>query len=321
MLSSSKDLTLAGQYELYHRFSSTAASSCSPHLAKDLQSGKKFFVKLAKKTKSLDERQALLEIFRNESKILSELEHERIIKLHHYLEDVEFANPGLKPSKRDAIVLPYASNGDMFSDLERSGAYPEQIAHFYFKQLLEGMKYLAENRIAHRDLKPENLVLDQQYNLVIVDFGWATKYESNDLTDESPEEFGTEKFLPPELRRKASWNPTSVDIFSAGLILFMMAMRSYPLIFGATEDDPLYGLYMTHDKALFWRTLEERCPKTRLSPELKSLLEGLIEPDPRQRITIDEILTHQWYIQPAISSEKVHSFMSERFECVQAPSP
>ena len=57
------------------------------------------------------------------------------------------------------------------------GPFNENLARYYFKQLIEAMEYLHENNVAHRDLKPENIVLSMKDrgHVKLVDFGFAKK--------------------------------------------------------------------------------------------------------------------------------------------------
>jgi len=55
-----------------------------------------------------------------------------------------------------------------------SGNFKEEVARFYFNQLLNALCYMHGENIAHRDLKPENLLYDRDFNLKVADFGFAT---------------------------------------------------------------------------------------------------------------------------------------------------
>lgn len=74
------------------------------------------------------------------------------------------------------IFLEYASGGELFDRIEPDIGMPTNEAQRYFKQLLSGVEYLHTRGVAHRDLKPENLLLDENDNLKICDFGMATMF-------------------------------------------------------------------------------------------------------------------------------------------------
>ena len=76
--------------------------------------------------------------------------------------------------KKIFIVLELVEGGELFDKIASEGRLKENIARFYFKQLVEGLGYCHSLGICHRDLKPENLLLDAQGNLKISDFGVST---------------------------------------------------------------------------------------------------------------------------------------------------
>jgi serine/threonine protein kinase len=53
------------------------------------------------------------------------------------------------------------------------GAMGEDVGRFFAHQMLDAMEYMQSNRVAHRDLKLENILIDDNLNLKIADFGFA----------------------------------------------------------------------------------------------------------------------------------------------------
>lgn len=78
------------------------------------------------------------------------------------------------------IVLELIQGGELFDKIVREGKFNEELARFYFRQLVEGVKYCHNNGVCHRDLKPENLLLDEHGLLKISDFGLSALYNSTD---------------------------------------------------------------------------------------------------------------------------------------------
>jgi len=78
------------------------------------------------------------------------------------------------------IVFELESGGELFDYVLETGAFPEPIARYYFKQLIDGLQYCHERGVAHRDLKPENILFDSDFNLKIADFGLSAPVDGKD---------------------------------------------------------------------------------------------------------------------------------------------
>jgi serine/threonine protein kinase len=61
----------------------------------------------------------------------------------------------------------------LFENIERKGKLTEEVARAYFLQVLSGIEYLHERGFVHRDIKLDNVVLDEDFNVKIIDFGLA----------------------------------------------------------------------------------------------------------------------------------------------------
>ena len=71
--------------------------------------------------------------------------------------------------------MEYVPGGDLFSLIESKGGIGEDQARFYLAQILDALEYLHGRGIAHRDIKPENILLDENMDIKITDFGFASK--------------------------------------------------------------------------------------------------------------------------------------------------
>ena len=89
---------------------------------------------------------------------------------------------------------------------------------------MEALKYMAIQGISHRDLKPENLLLDNDFNLKIGDFGFSTT-EIISTTKK-----GTPGYMSPEIHLGEKYNGTQADVFAAGVILFIMVSGHPPFL-------------------------------------------------------------------------------------------
>ena len=85
-----------------------------------------------------------------------------------------------------AIVMEYASGGELFDRVLTNGRMQEDEARYFFQQLISGVDYCHSKGVAHRDLKLENALIDNSHNntprLKICDFG----YSKHSLIDSAP---------------------------------------------------------------------------------------------------------------------------------------
>jgi len=206
------------------------------------------------------------------------------------------------------IVMPYASSGDLFEMLqeaqERGRGFPEGEARYWFRQLMNGVRYLQEKGICHRDLSPENIMIDRE-NSLIIDMGMAIRIPYADprggVTDIV---HGTQKLLiapqmtcgklpymsPEILENQEPFDGAAVDIWTAGTILFCMVTgnRSY----SRPDNSDAQYYWMTHGLP---RLLADWGLSDELSPECVDLMEKMLQVDARLRCTLEEVLNHPWF--------------------------
>ena len=87
------------------------------------------------------------------------------------------------------------------------------------QQILSGVEYIHKNGIVHRDLKPENLLLDQNKNIKIVDFGLSNQYKSGERLKTA---CGSPCYAAPEMIAGKRYECVGVDVWSCGIILYIL---------------------------------------------------------------------------------------------------
>ena len=111
--------------------------------------------------------------------------------------------------------------GDLFEYVKGAPFDDKEIRHFA-RQLFSGVKHMKDHGYSHRDLKPENVCLDDQYNLKIIDWGFATRYEAGNLSKSFR---GSGSYMAPEIRANMQYDSHKVDMFSLGTILYVLKVR------------------------------------------------------------------------------------------------
>ena len=149
---------------------------------------------------------------------------------------------------------------------------------------------------AHRDIKPENILLSKEYILKIADFGFSCPLKGRDKTGILHTKLGTPGYMAPEVTKK-NYVGTQVDIFSAGVILFIMYAGNPPFE-KADPSDPYYQLIITKNFSIFWKAHSRKRTLNFFSDSFKDLFEKMVAYDPEERLNIEEIAQHPWVKLP-----------------------
>lgn len=132
------------------------------------------------------------------------------------------------------IVLEYAG-GELFNYIVANGKMPESQARRFFQQLISGIEYSHRLKIVHRDLKPENVLLDDDLNVKIADFGLSNEIKDGDFLKTS---CGSPNYAAPEVIRGGLYTGPEIDVWSCGVILYVMLCGRLPF-----EDDDVQTLF------------------------------------------------------------------------------
>ncbi|CAD8067762.1 unnamed protein product [Paramecium primaurelia] len=215
-----------------------------------------------------------------EISILRKVNHENIIKLYEILESDENLY----------LVMEYAKGGELFDYIVKKHQLPEPMAARLFFQLINAVEYLHQQKIAHRDLKPENLLFDESRNLKVADFGLSNLYKNNEYLKTA---CGSPCYAPPEMLHGKPYLGEKSDIWSCGIILYVMLCGFLPF-----EHENTRKLY----EMIKYENYEE--PKN-VSYIAQDLLKKLLIKDPQIRIGFDGIKQHQFFKSVTIQLDQV----------------
>ena len=190
-----------------------------------------------------------------------------------------------------------AEGGDLFDKIESDVGVGEDIAHFYFSQLISAVGYMHSKGIGHRDIKPENLLLSADGYLKIADFGLATLFEYKGVRKVCQTSCGSPPYTAPEVvtcdtrsRQKLEhgYCGDNVDIWSCGVVLFVLLVGNTPW------DEPLERSY-EFDQYVKTNGRPDDELWQNLPAETLSLLRGIMRVDPKERFSLAEIRRHPWF--------------------------
>eukprot|EP00043_Microstomoeca_roanoka_P005124 m.53730 g.53730 ORF g.53730 m.53730 type:complete len:497 (-) comp12819_c1_seq1:195-1685(-) len=209
---------------------------------------------------------------RREIQILKLFRHPHIIRLYQVV----------STPKEIFMIMEYVSGGELFEYIRHHGRLSENESRRFFQQIISGVDYCHRHMVVHRDLKPENLLLDEDRNVKIADFGLSNIMTDGDFLKTS---CGSPNYASPEVISGKLYVGPEVDVWSCGVILYVLLCGKLPF----------------HDNyvpRLFKKILsgEYRRPE-HISPEARDLLEKMLVVDPLHRITVDQIKEHAWFIK------------------------
>eukprot|EP00301_Raphidiophrys_heterophryoidea_P023743 c7508_g1_i1.p1 GENE.c7508_g1_i1~~c7508_g1_i1.p1 ORF type:complete len:465 (+),score=131.12 c7508_g1_i1:184-1395(+) len=182
------------------------------------------------------------------------------------------------------IVLELVRGGELFDQIVSEGKFDESTANWYFRQLVEGVQYCHDHGVCHRDLKPENLLISEKdRKLKISDFGLSVLYHPESQADLLHTTCGTPNYVAPEVLADKGYDGKAADVWSMGVILYVLLAGYLPF------DEPTPQL-------LFKKVsrAEYTVPKT-FSQEAKDMIGKILVPDPKRRLTIEQIKQEPWF--------------------------
>lgn len=231
-----------------------------------------------------------------ELEILKMLHHPNVIQMY---ETMQF-------NGKVIIALEIAGHGDMLEYIKLRGAIPEERAKIMFQQLVNAMEYLHSINIIHRDLKCENILLDTSNNLKVTDFGFSRLFLHGDL---SKTFCGSAAYAAPEILQGIPYHGPAYDIWSMGVILYIMVCGSMPY-----DDSNIKRMirYQTEKRVGFSRN-------KRITNECKDLIHSLLEAKVPERATIHDIQHSPWLV--ALRTYKRSDDEHAKEQPVSLPSP
>mmetsp|Transcript_20354 Transcript_20354/g.23463 ORF Transcript_20354/g.23463 Transcript_20354/m.23463 type:complete len:443 (+) Transcript_20354:202-1530(+) len=257
-----------GKYELGRTLGSGSFSKVK--LGVDDQ-GNQYAVKIIDKEQLI--REHMEEQLKREISIMRMLNHPNIVKLY----DV------LQTQNNIYLVLELVTGGELFDRIVSAKRFDEDTGRKYFQQLVTALHYCHKQGIAHRDLKPENLLVDDKGNIKITDFGLANLQPLNSPGHLMKTVCGTPNYVAPEVLKERGYNGPCADVWSCGVILFVMLAGYLPF-----DDPQLNALFAKIDKG------EYRMCKT-FTDGVKDLVTKMLQVDPTKRPSLDAVIRHPWF--------------------------
>lgn len=174
------------------------------------------------------------------------------------------------------VVMERFNSKDLFDFISEQGPLPEQLAKNLFRQVVDIVMQCHAKGVLHRDIKDENLLIDlTNHQLKLIDFGSGTYLHDGIYTEFE----GTRVYSPPEWIKYRCYRADGLTVWSLGILLYDMLCGDVPY-----ETDQ-----QIQEAELVW------FPQLRLSHEAKHLVSRCLNPDPEQRISLQQLAAHPWF--------------------------
>ncbi|TFK06823.1 biorientation of chromosomes in cell division protein 1-like 1 [Platysternon megacephalum] len=182
------------------------------------------------------------------------------------------------------LVMELCPGGNLMHKIYEKKRLEEHEARKYIRQLILAVEHLHRAGVVHRDLKIENLLLDEDNNIKLIDFGLSNCAGILGYSDPFSTQCGSPAYAAPELLARKKYGP-KIDVWSIGVNMYAMLTGTLPF---TVEPFSLRALYQKMvDK-------EMNPFPAQLSTAAINLLQSLLEPDPAKRPNIQQALANRW---------------------------
>ncbi|KAJ4958192.1 hypothetical protein NE237_025303 [Protea cynaroides] len=259
---------LHGKYELGRLLGH--GTFAKVYLARHIETGKSVAMKIVGKEKVI--KVGMMEQVKREISVMKMVQHPNIVELHEVMAS----------KSKIYFAMELVRGGELFAKIAK-GRLREDVARTYFQQLISAIDFCHSRGVYHRDLKPENLLLDEEGNLKVTDFGLSALAEHLKQDGLLHTTCGTPAYVAPEVIGKKGYDGAKADLWSCGVILYVLLAGFLPF-----QDDNLVAMYKKIHRGDF------KCPPW-FSSESRRLISKLLDPNPNTRITIAKVMESTWF--------------------------
>ena len=238
--------------------------------ARNLITGMSVAIKVIDKERIL--KVGMIDQIKREISVMRLIRHPHVVELYEVMAS----------KTKIYFVMEHAKGGELFNKVVK-GRLKVDVAWKYFQQLISAVDYCHSRGVCHRDLKPENLLLDENENLKVSDFGLSALAESKCQDGLLHTTCGTPAYVAPEVINRKGYDGIKADIWSCGVILYVLLAGHLPF-----QDTNLMEMYRKIGRGEF------KFPKW-FAPDVRRFLSRILDPNPKARISMAKIMESSWF--------------------------
>ena len=201
---------------------------------------------------------------------------------------------------------------NFFDLIEASGGsgFGEDAGRLFLRQMLDALEYMHEEvSICHRDMKLENILIDSQLTFKVIDLGLSASGDLSRVTGA----VGSPSYVAPEVLTDYQYDGKRVDLFSMGVLLFIMVQGKFP---HGTKilKDKYYDMIKNKRYDAYFKAVDG----TRLSTNFKELIVSLLAFNPGERPTIAQIRKSAFLCDKKYNEERTRQYLLSEVQKVVA---
>ena len=228
-----------------------------------------------------------------------------IIKYYDSGKDILIKSKDQKSYQVLYHIFEYSENGKLSNYINLDNnlrGFGEIIGKIIFKQILNSIEIIHKNGISHQDIKLENILVSSNYQMKLIDFGFAIEIFPNTKKEIRFSQYGTNGYFPPEVYINREVDPIKSDIFALGVTLFIIVFGFKP--FNTTKiTDNLYRKIWRRNYDSYWNDLPIK--SFEVSKNFKELINKFFALNINDRIkNIEEIRNDKWMMDGKMDIEK-----------------
>ncbi|XP_020585983.1 CBL-interacting protein kinase 18-like [Phalaenopsis equestris] len=284
MRSENKGCVLMQRYELGRLLGQ--GTFAKVYHARNIKTSQSVAIKMIDKEKVF--KVGLIDQIKREVSVMRLVKHPNIVQLYEVM----------ATKSKIYFVLEYVKGGELFNKVLK-GRIKEDVARKYFQQLIGAVDFCHSQGVYHRDLKPENLLVDDNGNLKVSDFGLSALADSKKQDGLLHTTCGTPAYVAPEVISRKGYDGAKADIWSCGVILFVLLAGFLPF-----QDQNLMEMYKKIGKA------EVKYPNW-FPSDVRRLIMRILDPNPATRISMAKIKENSWFRKGLSSNKAINQAEAE----------